>query len=200
MPRALVERLAGGVVERAAEHLEAVVVAHGASSVCPPLAIRQTNGGSKRLAAREEEVGGDVALEVVDRARTAARARRRAPCGREPDRAARRPGPGPAVAATSVDVVERRRRPRASACVDDQRRSARGGGGRRSRGRRRRSARARSWEEITLERDRARRVEHGRAGVVAAGLEREDQAGAWREGRGWARRRAALRASRACAT
>ena len=31
----------------------------------PPLASRQTNGGSQRL--RLEEVGGDVALEVVDR-------------------------------------------------------------------------------------------------------------------------------------
>ena len=49
-PRALVERLAGGVVERLAERLVAV---RGrvtrASSVWPPLASRQMNGGSKAV-------------------------------------------------------------------------------------------------------------------------------------------------------
>ena len=65
-PRALVEGLAGGVVERRAEHV-LVGVARGrrCSSVCPPLASRQRNGGSSGV--RLEVERGDVPVEVVDR-------------------------------------------------------------------------------------------------------------------------------------
>jgi hypothetical protein len=63
-PRALVERLAGGVVERLAEHGEAVVLGHAARNVCPPLAIEAQERRLERV--RPEEVRGDVALQVVD--------------------------------------------------------------------------------------------------------------------------------------
>ena len=52
--RRLVERLAGGVVERLAEHLVASRArVTPASSVWPPLAIRQRNGGSSGSGSRK---------------------------------------------------------------------------------------------------------------------------------------------------
>ncbi len=65
-----------------------------ASSVWPPLAIRQRNGGSSGLGL--EEVGGDVAVQVVDRDQRQALGGGQRLGGADARRAGRRSGPGPA--------------------------------------------------------------------------------------------------------
>ena len=142
-----------------------------ASSVWPPLATRQRKGGSSGSGSRK------LAATWPCRWSTGISGSRRAaaiafavltPTSSAPI------SPGPAVDGDRLDVVQgdpglgQRR-------LDHRRRPARGGGGRRPRGRRRRSAAwAAACEEITLERIRGA-VEHGGAGVVAGGLDREDQ-------------------------
>ena len=69
--RALVERLAGGVVERAPEHLEAVVLADVREQRVPAARNQAQERRLERtvagVIAAEQEVRRDVALEVIDR-------------------------------------------------------------------------------------------------------------------------------------
>ena len=97
-PRALVERLAGGVVERAPEHVEAVVLGDVRAAACG----RRSRSGT-RTAARMALAGPSPPGSWPRRGpaggrrpRTAARARRPAPWRSTARPAARRPAPGPA--------------------------------------------------------------------------------------------------------
>ena len=64
-PRRLVEGLAGGVVERLAEQRVALVVADAGEQRVAAAGDQAEEGRLQRLGL--EEVGGDVALQVVDR-------------------------------------------------------------------------------------------------------------------------------------
>ena len=102
-PRDLVEGLSGGVVEGLAEHLVAVVVGHRRQQ---GVAAARDETEERRLErVRLEEVGGDVALEVVDRDQRQPRAAAIAfavltPTRRAPIR------PGPDRDRDRVDLVE----------------------------------------------------------------------------------------------
>ena len=99
----LVEGLAGGVVERLAEHLVAAVVADAGEQRVAAAGEEAEEGRLERL--RGEEVGGDVPLQVVDRdqrqpARRGDRLRRASPTNSAPIR------PGPAVTATASISIQ----------------------------------------------------------------------------------------------
>ena len=136
--RDLVEGLAGGVVEGLAEHLVAVVVAHRGEQGVAAAGDQAEERRLERLGL--EEVGGDVALQVVDRDQR--QPPRRGDRLRGADADQQRPDQARAGGDRDrLDLVERRRRPR-PARPRPPARPARGGGGRRPRARRRRSARA----------------------------------------------------------
>ena len=92
--RALVERLARRVVARAAEPHRRGVVGHVEHERVPAGGQQARERRSQRE--RREPQGGDVAEQVVDRARAAGRARRPGPWPSRARRAARRSGRGPA--------------------------------------------------------------------------------------------------------
>ena len=139
--RALVERLAGGVVERRAEDLEARGGPRRARGTCGRR-WRSGTGTAARTGPGARKFAATWPWRWSTGDERQRRARRRAPWRSRRRRAARRRGPGPAVTATastssSVDAglrAARRRR---------RRRPARGGGARRSPARRRRSGRGR---------------------------------------------------------
>ena len=177
-PRALVERLAGGVVERRAEHLEAVVVRRRARGTCG----RRWRRGT-RTAARTGPGRRKFAATWPCRwstAPAAGRARRPAPWPWRARRAARRRGPGPG----SRRPARRRRasRPaRASASsttgVDQLEVVARG------------DLRDDAAEAVVdalrgddVRADLAVGRDDGRAGVVAAGLDARGSRGGSRRG------------------
>ena len=138
----------------------------------PPEAIRQRNGGS--IGSGREEVRRHVALQVVDR-RERQPPRGREPLGRRDADQQRADQPGPCVTRDERDVVERRAR-LAQRVVDD------------------RVDELEVMARGDLRHDPAEAVVHAlggddrgqhlagvgddrRAGVVAGGLEREDQVG-----------------------
>ena len=172
--RALVERLAGGVVERRAERRRnAAVVPH----------VEQQRVAAAREQAEERR---------LERVRARGRARRRGRAGGRRARAAGRRDHASAFAAerpTSSAPIrpgparhgDARRRRRASApaslerLADAPARRARGGGARRPRGRRRRSARAaRPARRRRSRRTRPSRGDERGRRLVARRLERED--------------------------
>ena len=93
-PRALVEGLAGGVVERRAEDREAVVVLDAREERVAAAGDQAQERRLERLGG--EEVRRDVALEVVDRRERQAARARRSPSPSRRRRAARRRALGPA--------------------------------------------------------------------------------------------------------
>ena len=106
-PRALVERLAGGVVERLPERLVAVVVGHAREQ---RVAAGRQQADERRLERLGlEEVRGDVALQVVDR-RQRQPARGREPLRRRDADQQRADQPRPLRDRDQLDVVERRAR------------------------------------------------------------------------------------------
>ena len=171
-PRALVERLAGGVVERAAEPLEAAVLGHAGQQ---RVAAGGEQAQERRLdRVRLQVVGGHVAVQVVDRRQ------------REPARGGEGLGGGDADEQRAdqaralgdgdqLDVVERGARAGERVVddgVDQLQVMARGDLGHHAAvAVVDRPARRRRWSAPRRRRD------DRRAGVVAGRLEREDHSG-----------------------
>ena len=168
-PRDLVEGLAGGVVERLAEHLVPGVVADPRQQRVAAAGDEAEEGRLERLGL--EEVGGDVALQVVDRDQ------------RQPPRAAIalavltptssapiRPGPR---CGDGLDLVEGH--PRLGQRRLDHRRGQLEVMARGDLGNDAAEARVRGGLRGDHVGEDPRAVENRRAGVVAGGLDREDQ-------------------------
>ncbi len=180
--RALVEGLAGGVVERAPEHVEAVV-GRDVDEQRVPAACDQAEegrlewglaGAGGRIAATAQEIGGDVTLQVIDRRERQLARGGESLCGGQPDEqradetGALRGGDQLELIEPDGGLLQRALHDR----VDDLEVMARGDLGH-------------DAAEVLVcglrgdhvGADTPVGVDHGGAGVVAAGLEREDHAG-----------------------
>src|SRR6185312_12948371 len=172
-PGRLVERLPGGVVEGLAEDLVALVVAHRRQHGVAAGGDQAEEGRLQRFGL--EEVGGDVALQVIDRDQRQPAGGGDRLRGRDPDQeGADQPGPGGGgdrldVVQSHPGLAERRLDHRggqlqvvAGGDLGDDAAEARVGGGLRG-------------DHVGED---APAVEHGGAGVVAGRLDGEEQASA----------------------
>ncbi len=179
MPRALVEGLAGGVVERAREHLRRARRARGRRAAACARRRRSAPGTAARSSAGCEVGRGDVPVEVVDRANGSSRAAAKPLAALKPTSSAPT-SPGPRVAATSVtSSTLAPARANASAITASISstwwRAAISGTTPPKRS-------CTSCEEITFACTVPSRADERGAGVVAAGLEREDHGRWWATG------------------
>ncbi len=171
-PRRLVEGLAGGVIEGLAQDLVAPVVPHPRQQGVPAAGDEAEEGRLERL--RLEEVGGDVALQVVDRDQRQPPRRGDRLRGADPDQEgadqARPGGDRDRLDLAQLDLGLGERR------LDHRRGQfevvARGDLGDDAA-----EVGVRGGLRGDQVREDPRPVEHGRAGVVAGGLDRENQAG-----------------------